>query len=221
MRSPQEQIETVRTMGEAMIKINNILHSSVSDVDFPEVDLTQADAPEDWREKAIELTDDNFDQTGVDGAEDWWNAWCEVRAILDTSFKGDVEGGNSVTLSEGEPNGNMRIKNEFVHLRVRMYNGIGVSYIAEYYLKESDTWVLLYEGEAPSGNFESKLIRDVIGVELAIIANATESAAETIDYWMTEGDHPSWSQSSWAEARGVGRQTVNDRVRSAVNIVED
>lgn len=235
MRSAQEEIETVRTMAEAMIKINNTLHDPSSGVDFPEIEMSQADIPADHPfkqsedvetsaeniEQKIELTDENFDQTDIDGAEGWWNAWCEVRKILDEAFECDVEGGDHVTMTEGEPNGDMRIQNDVLNLRVRLYNGVGVSYVAEYCIGESDTWVMLFEGDTPRQQFETELTRDVVRTELAIIANATQSAAETIDYWMTEQGGYSWSQSEWAEIRGVGRQTVNDRVRSAADTVEN
>lgn len=216
MHSPQEEIETVQTM----LKINSVLHDSVSNIDFPEVNLAQADSS-DHKIKKIELTDENFDQVDIDGAEGWWKAWCEVRSILNDAFENDVKDGDGVTMSEVEPNEDMSVQNESVRLSVRLYNGVGVSYVAEYRIEGSDSWVMLYEGDASLEKFEGTLMRNVVRTELAIIANATQSAAETIDYWMTEsGDH-SWSQSSWAEARGVGRQTVNDRVRSAVDAIED
>jgi hypothetical protein len=219
MRTPEEEIETVRTMAETMIKINHVLHDPVNSVDFPEVDIPQGDGPEGRRK--VELTDENFDQTDIDGAEGWWNAWCQVRDIVNQAFEDDVKGGQSVTLTSTEPNGNMRIENDFMHLDIRLYNGLGVLFTAEYYIEGSDTWVMLYEDDASWEEFETRLIRNVVRTELAIIANATQSAAETIDYWMTNSGDESWSQSSWAEAREVGRQTVNDRVRSAVDKVKD
>lgn len=228
MRTPTEEIETVRKMAETMLKINHVLHDSGTGVDFSEVDMVDIPQgpPSEGRWK-VELTEQNFDQKDIDGAERWWNVWCEVRDILSEAFEDDIKGSQSVTMTSSEPNGNMSIRNDFMHLKVRLYNGIGVSFTAEYRIEESDTWVMLYQGEPGSSvEFETRLIRNVVRTELAIIANATKSAAETIDYWMTNsvdqftGD-PSWSQSSWAEARGVGRQTVNDRVRSAVDKVED
>jgi hypothetical protein len=197
-----------------MIKINHVLHGPIDSIDFPEVDLPDNDSQ-------VELTDENFDQTDIDGAEGWWNAWCEVRDIVDEAFEGDIEGGQSATLSQTFPYGEMRARNDNIHLKINLYNGERLWFIAEYHLEGADKWVMLYEEDAPWEKFERTLMRNVIQTELAIIANTTQSAAEAIDYWMTEhDDYMSWSQSQWAEVRGVGRQTVNDRVRSAVDKID-
>jgi len=230
--SPHDRIEAVHTMAETMARIDT--------VDVPYIELPEVERPEqlsvtnigDHEEgeiqeimdeymdaKTFEISDGNLDEVDIDGISEWWEAWCEIRAILAESFEADVEGGNSATLTENEPRDSMLVQNEFINFSVDVYAGGDVSYIAEYAIDEaSETWGMLYEGFRDLESYNQITVgREVARAELAIIVNTTKSAADTLDYWQTELEPIGWNQKGWADIRGVSRQTVNDRVRSAVD----
>lgn len=233
--SVHDKIEAVRTMAETMAKIDK--------VDVPLIELPEVDFPEEFtaeniingevenskrimreyiEEQKVEINDETVEEIDIDGVSEWWDAWCEIREIIDEAFEDDVEGSNSATLEEGKQYDNMSVKNEFMNFSIDVYPG-GVEYIAEYAVDiESNVWGMLYEGFSDvDGLNQIQLGREVARAELAIIINTTKSAAETVDYWQTEIDNTGWNQKSWADARGVGRQTVNDRVRSATDSISN
>lgn len=234
--SVHDKIETVRTMAETMAKIDN--------VDVPVIELPEVDFPDELtaesiingeeeaskrimeeyiEDKKAEINGETVEEIDIDGVNKWWDAWCEIQQIINESFEGDVEGGNSATLDEDEQYDNMSVRNEFMNFSIDVYAGGDVYYIAEYAVDiESDIWGMLYEGFSDvDGLNQIQLGREVARAELAIIINTTKSAAETVDYWQTEIDITGWNQKRWADTRGVGRQTVNDRVRGAVDSLDN
>jgi len=232
--SPHDRIEVVHTMAETMAQVDTV---EVPFIELPEVERPEelsitniADGEEGeirevmdeyMDEKTFEITDDNLDEIDIDGISEWWDAWCEVREILAEAFDGDVEGGDSATLTEEEPRDSMFVQNEFLNFSVDIYAGGDVAYISEYAIDAtSDSWGVLYEGFRDVDSYDQiTLGREVARAELAIIVNTTKSAADTLDYWQTELEPTGWNQKGWADIRGVSRQTVNDRVRSAVDSV--
>lgn len=230
--SPQDKIKTVRTMAETMAKIDTI---DIPFIEIPEVDPPEELSPEsilnEEEENVQERIDDYLDkkkvkinnetvgEIDIEGVSEWWDAWCEIREIIDEAFEFDVKGGNSATLTENEPHDGMTVTSEFINFSIEIYAGGDVYYITEYAIdKESNTWGMLHEGFPDlNGLDQIKLGREVARAELAIIINTTRSAAETVDYWQTKLDPTGWNQKSWADIRGVSRQTVNDRVRNAVD----
>jgi hypothetical protein len=117
----------------------------------------------------------------------------------------------------------MHVRNDLMTFRIDVYAGGDVEYITEYTVNdESNLKGMLYEGFLNAGGLDHiQLGREVARAELALIVNNTESAAETLDYWQTEMEYTGWNQKSWADVRGVGRQTVNDRVRSAIDSLDN
>lgn len=63
------------------------------------------------------------------------------------------------------------------------------------------------------------LMFQVITEELNYLTSKTGSCTVALDYWQTECVPNPISQKEWADARGVGRQTVNDSVRAAKSAV--
>lgn len=234
--SPYEKIEAVRTMAETMAKIDavDVPFIKIPETDRPEelspdniIDGEQGDIQEIMDEylenKKIEINDENLDNIDIDGVGEWWNAWCEIREIVDEAFEADVEGGNSATLTKDEQRDTMTVRNEFINFSIDVYAGGDLSYITEYAIDlDSNLWGMLYEGFVDlDGLDQIQLGREVARAELAIIINTTKSAAETVDYWQTKLDPTRWNQKNWADIRGVSRQTVNDRVRSATDSLGD
>lgn len=86
----------------------------------------------------------------------------------------------------------------------------------------SDSWDVMFEGRLSESTPDPiELGRMVASAELGHIASETKSCAETLDYWQTESAPMPFSQVLWGDVRGVGRQTVNDRVRNAADALED
>lgn len=231
--SSHDNIKTVHTIAETIAKINDV---KIPSIEIPEIDaeeipsLELLDEEQDVVEKRlneyienkkVEVKNESLEDIDIDGINQWWKGWCEVRKIIDEEFEYDVEGGNCATLTEDEPNDSMEIRNEFINFGITVYTSGEVYYAAEYVIDiESNTWGMLYEGSGYGGINKIELGRKVARAELAIIANTTASAAETIDYWQTELDADTWSQKRWADVRGVNRQSVNDRVRGAIDSLE-
>jgi hypothetical protein len=233
---PHDSIEAVRTVAQAMAEIDTVDVPVIEmpDIDFPEELSSEniADQDEETRqelmdayqdEKTVEITEETLEDLDIEGVSEWWEAWCEVRDILNEAFDGDVDGGDCATLTDDEPHDNMSVTNESINFNIDMYAYGDVHFIAEYAIDtESTTWEMLYEGFPDADGLDQiNLGREVARAELAIIISNTKSAADTIDYWQTKLDPTGWNQKSWGDIRGVSRQTVNDRVRSAVDSLGD
>ncbi|WP_285254132.1 hypothetical protein [Halobacterium salinarum] len=223
-------------MAETMTKIDAV---EIPFIEIPEAERPEELSPENiidgekeniqeimdeyLEDKKVEINDENLEDVDIDGVSEWWDAWCEIREIIDDAFEANVEGGNSATLTEDEQYDHMSVRNEFINFSIDVYAGGDLSYITEYAIDiESNAWGMLYEGFPDvDGLDQIQLGREVARAELAIIINTTKSAAETIDYWQTKLDPIGWNQKNWADIRGVSRQTVNDRVRSAVDSLDN
>lgn len=238
--SVQNKIDTVRTMAETIVRIANI---DVPRIHTPEVDFPEEMSPENMAENiangevenlkqvmdehveetTVEITEETVEDLDIEGAGEWWDAWCEIRGIIDEAFEDDVEGGDSVTLTDHEQFDTLDVRNESMTFRVDVYASGEVEYITEYTVdEEANLSAMLYEGSLDADGLDHiRLGREVARAELALIINTTNSAAETLDYWQSEMGYTGWSQKAWADARGVGRQTVNDRVRSAAESLND
>jgi hypothetical protein len=216
--SVQDKIESVNAMAKAMRQIKCI---EIPVIEVPSEELGGG-AMRDKKYSEVTFKDSTIDTIGIDGADDWWNTWCEIRGIINDSFDENVgESGRSATLGPVDLYASMRVSTDHISLGVDVYSGHDVHFVAEYASGEDFTSSggMLYEGWG-DGLDEIELGRAVAGAEQEIIAHATESAAETIDYWQTELS-PNMSQSRWADTRNVGRQTVNDRVQSARDVLDE
>lgn len=229
--SVHNQIESVRAMAEAI--------KQICSVKFPwlEIPLEKRGSNPAAHDKHSEVTIKNstLDVVDVDGIDAWWSAWCEVRNILNNVSEANVEGGRDATLGPIDLYARMRLDDEWIRLTVDIYSTGEKHIIAEYTTSESGG--MLYDGHTiasvpdesdlePDLLDEIELGRAVAEAEQRILIEVTESAAETIDYWHTEVSPDSigfstTSQSKWADVRGVGRQTVNDRVRSTSDKIDD
>lgn len=222
--SVHDQIESVRAMAEAV--------KQISSVEVPSLDIPLEDdgVLGDSLHSKVTIKDSNLDEIDLDGVDDWWNSWCKVRDIMNDFSEANVEDSSSATLGPREMFDTMTLDDDWISLRVDIFSGGERHIIAEYWTPEFSD--MLYDGHnnpsppdevelvTPESIDEIELGRSVAEAEQKIIMDATGSAAETIDYWHTEVNpdgrgFQTMLQSRWADVRGVGRQTVNDRVRSA------
>lgn len=193
--------DAVRALARAVVEI--------AAVDVPELDMSEDMVVEepngaDW----IEAEQD----------ADWWDAWVAIERTvreLDGATTHDSE-----ILVERDPHRRYlaaRTSGETVDLSVRCYQTGDVRILAEY-LPHADasSMTVLYE-ERPSNTPVDPidLGREVASAELAWLAHESGSAAAALDHWQTERSEGWYSQSQWAAVRGVGRQTVHDRVQDA------
>ena len=158
------------------------------------------------------------DDNGLRFEEDegYWDAFSKMKQKLEQFYEVEVK-----TDYRDEPTpflGLIATQNvagdEFLHINVD-YDAIGGSRLVIEYRIDGG-WHTMTDHE-----FEEidsvEIGRLVARAELAILANELESSTEALDYWITEESAYSkakYSQSRWAKARKVSRQTVNQRVQS-------
>lgn len=200
----EQYSEHVTAVRQLALSIDRISQVSVPELTVSDEMIVEEKNGEDW----YELEED----------EDWWEAWCEIHRIVEETL-----GSAKVSESNIRPEipreqqyDKITAKTDWTALSVKVYADGGVKMLAEYDRGDSRSWDVLYEGwtsnEIPN-LFD--LGREVASAELAALASETESCADTLDYWQTTIAPNSFKQHRWARIRGVGRQTVNDRVRSA------
>jgi hypothetical protein len=81
---------------------------------------------------------------------------------------------------------------------------------------------ILFDAVLPNSDLDPiALTRKLVSIELSWLAHKTGSAAAALDYWQTRQNGGGYKQTSWADIRGVNRQTVNDRVRDAKESIGD
>ena len=102
------------------------------------------------------------------------------------------------------------------------YAGNGdVVVMGEYIHPGTEAWNVLYEGIFPIDDIDPITIgRKIASVELSYLAAEIGSCAAALDYWQTHPEIGWYSQSEWANLRGVNRQTINDRLRDAKEQLE-
>lgn len=206
MRLPY-QIELLRELADGLFKI--------ADVDIPYVELesTIADAkPEDrnWQD---------WDQNGG-----WVEACNEVLSIL-SNMEGEVSFDEEIqqeTVEPGEDNYwfvDFYNRNDFAVLSCTITTWGDNILLAEY--DTINGRGILWEGKV-GGNPPSipEVMLTVASGELALLTSQTGSCKVALDYWQTEMSPREYTQKDWSEIRGVGRQTVNDSVRSARNNID-
>lgn len=202
--------EAIRTMGRVIIEI--------SQTDTPE--LTVSDD---------ELGDEATATDWVDRAQgtDYWGAWTNIQETVrnHTTHHEVSYGVDSGCMSSGlysSINIELLSREKQIGSLVIEYTGNGtVLALGEYIHPGTETWNVLYEGIFPIDDIDPIAIgRKITNVELSYLAAEIGSCAATLDYWQTHPDMGWYSQSEWADLRGVNRQTVNDRVRNAKEQLE-
>lgn len=187
--------------------------------------LAAGDVPE------LTVTDDMIveestdrDWIDVEQDEDWWSAWVRLCDIVDETM-GMVDpaaGRTNMMRPDIDPSRRrMEIgaETEYTSLSVTVYASGDLGILAEYEPADGGAYDVLFEGRLSIDSVSGvDLGRQVSAFELAVLANETGSCADTLDYWMTAMH--GLRQREWADIRGVGRQTVNDRVRSARTALE-
>lgn len=188
--------------------------NAVRDLAQTVLDIAAVDVPE------LEVTDEMVveesngqDWIDVEADDAWWDAWCAIYDLV------EEHGGAEIAESQMQPGvephrrfDKVRAETEYTSLAVSVYAQGDVKILAEYD-DGTGSYAVLYEGrpslKPPDG---IEFGRAVASVELAALASQTGSAAAALDYWQTNREDGFYLQSEWANVRGVGRQTVNDRV---------
>ena len=166
----------------------------------------------------------NEDWYNVEQDDDWWDAWCKAYEIVETEM-GTAEPRETnirPTVEKHRQYDEFAAKTDYTSLVVQVYADGDMKLLAEYDRGDSGGWDVMFEGrlsqDAPD---PIELGRMAASAELGHIASETESCAETLDYWQTETAPMAFSQRRWGDVRGVGRQTVNDRVGDASDALEE
>jgi len=191
-------IDAIQNLARAVIEI--------SQVDVPELEVTD--------EMIIEEEDSSWYELEQDEA--WWNAWCEIYDIVVEKF-GSPDIPDNQIRPEVEPHrqyDSVRVKNQWISLRVSVYADGHVRVLAEYNNGDDKSWAILFDSDASEAD-AIDIGREVASAEQTIIALNTGSCAETLDYWQTQLSPAKWTQRRWSDVRGVGRQTVSDRKNAA------
>lgn len=180
----------------------------IATVEVPELDITD--------EMIVGGTSgDELIETQRD--DDWWDAWCEIYDIVERH--GGAEVGNSQMRMDVEPHrryDRIHANTDWTALTVEVYANGDVRMTAEYDAATGPSWHGLYDGRVERNPPDPiQLGREIASAELAVLARATGSDADALDYWQTQVAPGAFTQQRWADVRGVGRQTVNDRKRSA------
>jgi hypothetical protein len=197
--------EALRKMGQIIIE--------VSQINTPKLTISDAELDEeatvtDW----VELAQDT----------DYWVAWTDIQEtvrehtphhevsydLYSESFYTGLYSSISAELLSGE---------QRIGLLDIEYSGYGEAFImGEYRHPYTETWDILYNGIPSIDNIDALTIgRRISSLELSYLAAETGSCAAALDFWQTHPETGWYSQSEWADLRGVNRQTVNDRRRDA------
>lgn len=194
MSEVAEKIETIRDIGDAVTK--------VLEIGF---EPAKFGCPVEGGPESL-LEDERYSQSLND-----------MKSVL--SDFGEVEVDDEF-FSESEPFLSIRSTkyvnyNRFSTIHVNYAaDGTGVV-TAEFQIEESWFTAVDHHVEELS---TADIGRFVARAELLLLAHEFESPTETLDYWITEGcdfQEGGLRQSRWADLRGVSRQSVSDRVRSA------
>jgi len=186
--------------------------------------LKSVTVPELDRSDEMVVKEDGDDWYDVEQDEDWWSAWCEAYDIVETTM-GTADVGQTNIRPKVEKHrqyDEIAAKTDYTSLVVQVYADGDMKILAEYDRGDSASWDVMFEGRLSQNTPDPiELGRMVASAELGHIAFETESCAETLDYWQTESTPKPFSQRQWGDVRGVGRQTVNDRVGDAADALED
>jgi len=187
-------------------------------------EIASVDVPE------LEVTDDMIMEESVGSGwidiqqdDAWWDAWFEIYDIVER-HGGAKRGDNQMRpdVAAHRRYDEVRARTEWTSLAVKVYADGDVRMLAEYDAATGSSWHMLFDGRVTGGTPDPiELGREVASAELAVLARATESDADALDYWQTQVAPGGFNQRQWADVRDVGRQTVNDRKRSAENALKE
>jgi len=185
------------------------------------VEIAEVDVP------AAGLTDDMIveEPTGRDWYEveqdgEWWDAWCEIHAIVRDRVADPDISANEMRpdIEPHRRHDGLRATTDHVSLSVKVYADGHVRILAEYD-DGRPAWSVLHEDHAEAVD-AIDIGREVAAAELTLLASATGSCAAALDYWQTQERPRPPQQRVWAEMRGVNRQTVSDRVAETRDILD-
>lgn len=204
MSAFSDHVEAVQNLARAVVEISR--------VDVPELEVTD--------EMIIEEEHGEWIETDRD--EDWWDAWSEIYAIVDRNDGAMV--GDGQMRPGVDPHrrfDEVTRETDWTSLVVKVYASGEVDILAEFDTGSGRSWEVLFDGRVSAEKPDAiKLGRQVASAELAILASETGSCADTLDYWQTALSPNAFRQRQWGNIRGVGRQTVNDRRRSAKDTLD-
>jgi len=197
--------EALRKMGQVIIEVSQI---NTPKLTVSDAELDEKATVNDW----VELAQDT----------DYWVAWTNIQetvrehtphhevsyGLFSGSFYTGLYSSVSVELLSGK---------QRIGLLGIEYIGSGETFIiGEYRHPYTGTWERLYEGIPWVDDIDALTIgRRISSLELSYLAAETGSCAAALDFWQTHPETGWYSQSEWADLRGVNRQTVNDRRRDA------
>lgn len=196
----EEQMKNLNGLVDVLLEID--------EVDVPEFDVEAY------------VTDEGYVDFMED--EDWWGTILEISNILDNYGKSGTGENKLIPGREKHKQYDELIGSAgIVSIRVRVFAN-GSKRINVVFEIDGAPYEDVVDNAGEIGTDIVREVTEIIAAaRLWLLANRLESPAETLDYWATNdlGGRstlkPSLRQSSWAEIRGVSRQTVSDRVRAA------
>lgn len=202
----------VRSLGEVVLALDQL--------DIPELSITEEQVVEEVGTTWIEKPEDDAYQ----------DIWASITAIV-KQYIGEVDKTRTraVSLKSGSDGvsehkmwveesltAGLHVEGEEVAILSVGYTGLGdLAMTAEYRRPfAGDNWAVLWEGEIRGKDIDPVAIgREIASIELTYLVHETGSNAAALDYWQTHHQDGWYQQHEWADIRGVGRQTVNDRIR--------
>jgi hypothetical protein len=207
----EHHIEAVRELGRVVIEL--------SQIDLPELQETDN-----------MIVEETSGQTWIEVEQDdvYWNAWCDVYEVVtgigsEDSMDEDLSPDTPKHQRFQEVTATGSVDGERVtSLNVAVYADGDMRIHAEYLPHRGGSWKTLYEGRlSVTAPDLVDIGREIASAELTYLVHETSSDADALDYWQTHRRDGWYSQSVWADIRGVGRQTVNDRKRSTEKAIEE
>lgn len=201
-----DHIEAVRSLGQAVVEL--------AEIDVPELEMAddmivESPSGDEW----IELEQD----------DDWWDAWCDIFAIVEEHIGGAKAGDNQIRpdIKPHQQYDNVVAKSDWTSLSVDVYATGSVRILAEYDGGDESSWNVMYDGRPEVSPPDPISIGGTVAsAELAAIATEMGSAAKTLDYWQTRRTDGWYRQTEWKDVRGKSKQTVGDNVRATREQIE-
>lgn len=198
-----EHIEEIRSLANAVIEISN--------VDVPVLEVSDG---------MIVGEPGGRDWIDVEQDEQHWNAWCEIYNIVDDHGRSpEIENRLLPDVESYLRYQSVNARTEYTSLGVKVYADGHINILAEYDIGDESSMAVMFDDDASELD-PVEIGRTVASAELSLLVRATGSDAAALDYWQTRRSDGWYRQQSWADVRGVGRQSVNDQVRKAKDALE-
>lgn len=197
--------QTLRSMGRVIMRVSQI---DLPELTVPDSDLDDRMTRSDWLDIAK--------------GTDYWHTFVNIREMVkDDMSQPQLSFHTPPPLSYRELSS--RIKGDLIledtkigKLSIEYTTNGRLTVLAEYKPSDDAPWQRLHRSRHPSDDINPvELGRKIVSAELSYLTAETGSCAAALDYWQTHSRESFFTQSDWADMRGVNRQTVNDRIRDA------